>query len=214
MRRMSQDDTSKVRPTAGLRNHPMASTPWTGHTLVMMKLRSFVSLTVFAAIASILPAQSSRTDPVAIPRAVDSEEADEARELISDLLAFHHKAIELSRIAEAASAIIEIRSFAEATVATNTAAREGLDDVMETTGPVAQTPPANTFDEREWRMKEADEFNEEYVYEMVDVHQELVDLYESAAKSDHAGLAAHAKASITGMKLHLERAKLLDKAQD
>ncbi len=207
-----------------------------------MKTRILKSFTVIAATASILSAQAGSGEasardrgtsatapaphvaegystyaapggPVVVPRAVN-DGAEKAREVISDLLAYHHKAIEISRIAEATTTNAEVRSFAEATIATNTAAREGLDNLMKSIGPVAKTPPANTFDEREWRMKKAEEFNEDYADAMVDVHEELVDLYESAAKSDHSGLAAHAQASITGIKLHLERAKLLEEAQD
>jgi predicted outer membrane protein len=151
--------------------------------------------------------------PVVIPRAID-DDAAKAREVISELLASHHKAIELSRIAESTTTDTEIRAFAEATTATNTAARDDLDNLLKSMGPVAKTPPGNTYDEREWRMKDVAEFNEDYIDAMVDVHEELIDLLDTAGKSEHSDLEAHARSSIAGIKLHLERAKLLEESRD
>lgn len=62
--------------------------------------------------------------------------------------------------------------------------------------------------------KKTDDLDEDYMEEMVDDHQEAVELFENASKSEDPDIAAFARKTLPTLQHHLTMAKDLKKALD
>ena len=62
--------------------------------------------------------------------------------------------------------------------------------------------------------KKTNEVDEDYIEEMVDDHQEAVELFEKASRSEDAEIAAFARKTLPTLQHHLTMAKDLKKALD
>jgi len=69
--------------------------------------------------------------------------------------------------------------------------------------------PAREMGAPKWEKKDGKDFDKDYLKEMVDAHQDAVDLFSSAAKSDDAEVAAFASQQLPKLQAHLSRAKEL-----
>ena len=99
-------------------------------------------------------------------------------------------------------------------VSAHTASRDELQSLMSTVGQSPARSDADRPADREWANKDKDDFDEDYMEKMVDLHEENIDLLEDAAESDQTQIRAYAERHLPTVKSHLERAKALAEAVD
>jgi putative membrane protein len=69
--------------------------------------------------------------------------------------------------------------------------------------------PAREMGAPKWEKKDGKDFDKDYLKEMVDAHENAVDIFSNAAKSDDAEVAAFASQQLPKLQAHLSRAKEL-----
>jgi putative membrane protein len=101
------------------------------------------------------------------------------------------------------------RDFAQSTIADHKAANQELSALAARKG--VTLPAPETKFARKWADNDKN-VDEDYLKEMVDDHQEAVELYEKAAKSSDPDIAAFAQKTLPTLRQHLETAKIQKKA--
>jgi putative membrane protein len=102
----------------------------------------------------------------------------------------------------------QVKSFAQMMVNDHSAANSELMALAAKKG--VTLPPKDMKLEEKWSKKSKD-VDEDYMDAMVDDHQEAVDLFEKAAKSEDAEIAAFAQKTPPTLQQHLSMAKDLKK---
>jgi len=102
-----------------------------------------------------------------------------------------------------------IREFAQMMSADHAKANEELKALAMKKGVTLPAPDSKPM--QKWAKNNKDT-DDEYIAEMVDDHKEAVDLFEKAAKSDDADIAAFAQKTLPTLRHHLEMAKMQKKA--
>lgn len=106
----------------------------------------------------------------------------------------------------------QAKAFAQMMVTDHSNANAELMALAEKKG--VTLPPKDDMKLMEkWSKKTAD-MDEDYMEEMVDDHQEAVELFEKASKSEDAEIAAFARKTLPTLQHHLTMAKDLKKALD
>lgn len=156
-------------------------------------------------------AQTTPADRSATARAADHALDDDARELVGKLIRVSTLEVGLSRLAAENATHPEVKNFAQEMVAAHSSSLDELKTLL-SGAPIAARDA--TFDERSWRTKKGNDFDKDYIDEMIDLHEDNDDLLEDAADSKHPQLTAYAGRHRPTVRMHLERAKALAKALD
>lgn len=122
--------------------------------------------------------------------------------------------IALSRQAVTRSTNAQVRSFAETIVRDHERMSRELTTFAARRGMVLSTTPKHQDDLDDLAKEKGDDYDEAYLEEMIDSHEDAIKLLEKASKSKDSELAAFAVQHLPTMKDHLARAKQLDKALD
>jgi putative membrane protein len=102
----------------------------------------------------------------------------------------------------------DVRNFAQMIVADHTKANQELSALAARKGVAL---PANDFKAaQKWARNDKD-VDDEYLATMKDDHQDAIDLFEKAAKSDDPDVAAFAQNKLPTLRHHLETVKQLQK---
>ena len=101
------------------------------------------------------------------------------------------------------------KSFAQMMAADHSKANEELKALAAQKGVTLPAPDPKPGEKWAKNNKDADD---EYLAEMVDDHKEAVDLFEKAAKSKDADIAAFAQKTLPTLRHHLDEAKAQKKA--
>jgi len=175
-----------------------------------------------------LSAQSS-TNTTSSTRTSDSTAADRRTELATDTRAaanlsrsdrnFFEKAAKsgMKEVAVSRSTLDrlvnpQVKHFAQMMVDDHSKANAELMALAQKKG--VTLPPKDDMKLMEKWSKKTDEVDEDYMEEMVDDHQEAVELFEEASKSEDAEIAAFANKTLPTLRQHLTVAKDLKKAVD
>jgi putative membrane protein len=175
-----------------------------------------------------LSAQSS-TNTTSSTRTSDSTAADRRTELATDTRAaanlsrsdrnFFEKAAKsgMKEVAVSRSTLDrlvnpQVKHFAQMMVDDHSKANAELMALAQKKG--VTLPPKDDMKLMEKWSKKTDEVDEDYMEEMVDDHQEAVELFEEASKSEDAEIAAFANKTLPTLRQHLTMAKDLKKAVD
>lgn len=106
----------------------------------------------------------------------------------------------------------QVKQFAQMMVGDHSKANAELMALAQKKG-VVLPPKEDMKLMNEWS-KKTDEIDEDYMEEMVDDHEEAVELFEDASKSDDAEIAAFANKQLPTLRQHLTMAKDLKKIVD
>jgi putative membrane protein len=105
----------------------------------------------------------------------------------------------------------QVKAFAEMMVSDHGSANSELMALAARKG--VDLPAKEPKLDNKWS-KADDDLDEEYMETMVSDHKDAVDLFEKAAKSNDADIAAFAQKTLPTLRLHLEQAKELKKLVD
>lgn len=105
----------------------------------------------------------------------------------------------------------QVKEFAQMMVTAHTSANAELMALASAKG--VTLPVKETKFQEKWS-KKTDELDEDYVEEMVSDHKDAVELFEDAAKSKDADIAAFAQKTLPKLQQHLTMAKDLEKLVD
>lgn len=175
-----------------------------------------------------LSAQSS-TNATSSTRTSDSTAAERRTELATDARAaanlsrsdrnFFEKAAKsgMKEVAVSRSTLDrlvnpQVKHFAQMMVDDHSKANAELMALAQKKG--VTLPPKDDMKLMEKWSKKTDEVDEDYMEEMVDDHQEAVELFEDASRSEDAEIAAFANKTLPTLRQHLTMAKDLKKAVD
>lgn len=123
----------------------------------------------------------------------------------------------LSEVAQERATNAQVKAFAQMLVTEHQAAAQELEQIAQSKNVLIPTGKKAEAEEEalEWRDKDAEEFDEDYVEKMIDFHKEAVDLFSDTAEdSEDAELAAYARKHLPKLKEHLAKAKELEKVLD
>lgn len=122
----------------------------------------------------------------------------------------------LSRQAAQRATNPQVRSFAEEMVREHQRAGQELGTLATTKGARLQsmsTRDAREID-RDWADKQGRDYDKAYIKEMIDAHEDTVDVLENGVESKDPEIAAAAQKMLPKVKAHLERAEALHKTLD
>jgi putative membrane protein len=118
------------------------------------------------------------------------------------------KEVEISQGALAHLTAPEVRNFAQMMVTDHTKANAELQALAAQKGVTLPAPEPKV--EQKWS-ENAKDVDDEYLGKMVSEHKDAVDLFEKAAKSDDADIAAFAQKTLPTLRSHLATVKQLKK---
>ncbi len=116
--------------------------------------------------------------------------------------------VQVSQIATERATNPSIKDFAQMVVSDHTQMNNELSALAATKGVAL---PATDAKIDKWSAKKATEFDKDYVKEMVEAHEDAVSLFEKAAKSEDADIAAFAQKYLPKLQAHYTAAKDLKK---
>jgi putative membrane protein len=116
--------------------------------------------------------------------------------------------VQISQIATERASNPDVKSFAQMVVSDHQQLNTELAALAATKG---VTLPANDVKLSRWTDKKSTEFDKDYVKEMADQHDDSVSLFEKAAKSEDADIAAFAQKYLPKLQAHLTAAKSFKK---
>lgn len=121
--------------------------------------------------------------------------------------------VRLSRVAATRAIHPEVKAFAEEMVRAHTAANTEIKDLATRKGVMLDAKDHDKMakDERKWADKKADDFDEDYMEQMIEDHDDTIDLLTRAAASDDADVAALARKLLPEVKAHAMKAEDLEK---
>ncbi len=118
------------------------------------------------------------------------------------------KEVDVSRAVQDRVVNPQVKSTATMMIAEHTAANEELKALAASKG---VTLPAETVKVSEkWSKKDKD-LDDDYIKEMKEDHEDAVELFEKAAKSDDADIAAFARKTLPALQHHLSMVKEIKK---
>lgn len=104
----------------------------------------------------------------------------------------------------------QVKSFAQMMVSDHSQANQELMALAQKKGVVLPAKDKTMKFQDKWS-KKTDDLDEDYMKEMVDDHQDAVELFEKASKSDDPEIAALAQKILPKLQQHLSMAKDLSK---
>ena len=122
--------------------------------------------------------------------------------------------VQVSRLAAERAGNPQLRQFAQRMVQDHETVNRELRALAQSKG-VDLT--AEALENRQWdkiAQKKAKEFDEDYVEHLVEAHDDSVDLFEKASKSEDSEIAAFASKHLPTLQQHYSHAKELEKAID
>jgi putative membrane protein len=170
----------------------------------------------FAQTAPIVREERVRDDRVA-PSTRDVRVVDPARSLKSADRDFMEKAakasmseVAISRVAAARTSNPDVRRFAQMMIEDHETAIEQLSALARAYG---VSLPAKDPHPEKWEKRDAKNFDREYLDQMVDDHQKVVNLFEKQANDgDDTETVAYARKHLPKMQQHLQHALDLKRA--
>ena len=108
----------------------------------------------------------------------------------------------------------EVKRFAEMMIADHSGANSELTMLASRKG--VSLPPKEMKHSEKWSKKSAnaDDLDKEYMKEMVSDHEDAVELFEKATKSEDSEVAAFASKTLPTLQGHLRQAKALEDQLD
>lgn len=170
----------------------------------------------FAQTAPIVREERVRDDRVA-PSTRDVRVVDPARPLKSADRDFMEKAakasmseVAISRVAAARTSNPDVRRFAQMMIEDHETAIEQLNELARAYG--VSLPAKDPYPEK-WEKRDAKNFDREYLDQIVDDHQKVVNLFEKQANDgEDAKTVAYARKHLPKMQQHLQHALDLKRA--
>lgn len=121
--------------------------------------------------------------------------------------------VAISRVAAERATRPDVRAFAQEVIAAHQTMDTGLSRLAASKS--VTLDPVDADITRKWSDKKAEDFDEDYVKEMVKAHKDSVDLYEENARdAKDTGVATFAREQIATLNAHLRKAQDLEKALD
>ena len=122
--------------------------------------------------------------------------------------------VALSRQAVSRSTNAQVRAFAEEIVRDHERMGRELTTFAARRGVMLSTAHKHQGDVDDLAKETAEEYDEAYLEEIIDSHEDSLKLLEKASKSEDTDVAAFAVQHLPTMRTHLERARQLHKALD
>ena len=122
--------------------------------------------------------------------------------------------VELSRAAGKHAVDARVRSFAEEMVREHTRMNEEIAKLASRKGVTLETrdETERRAAEKKWAEKKAGDFDKDYLDEIIDAHEDTVDVLENGLESKDADIAALSGHALPAVKAHLARAESLEKS--
>lgn len=197
--RLDEDPAAHTQLTHCMKNRPI--------------VRSLLIVAV-ALFAGILSAQVS-TDSSSSPRPgiMTTELSRRDRNFLEKAAQSGHKEVAVSQAVVSRLVTPGAKDFAQRMIADHTAASTELQALAMKRGITLPTPKDDLT--RSWAKAEADDdFDEDYLEEMIDDHEDAVALFKRGAKSKDPEIAAFAAKTLPKLEHHLQTARTLEKALD
>jgi putative membrane protein len=121
------------------------------------------------------------------------------------------KEVSVSQAVSARLKNTDVAQFAQMMVSDHTAANTELTALAHRKG--VTLPAADPKTDDKW-MKKDKGLDEDYLEEMISDHKDAIDLFEKAAESSDADIAAFASKTLPTLREHLEKAQTLEKQVD
>lgn len=210
-----------VEPRKRRRHHDSVMNTSTSTALRCALLVSAVSMcTALSAQSSSSTSSTTRTDANAAERRTElAADASAAANLSRSDRNFFEKAaksgmkeVAVSRSTLARLTNPQVKQFAQMMVDDHSKANAELMALAQKKGVVL--PPKDDVKLMDKWSKKTDEVDEDYMEEMVDDHQEAVELFEEASRSKDAEIAAFANKTLPKLRQHLTTAKDLKEVVD
>lgn len=145
--------------------------------------------------------------------AVDKIDADD---FVEEVSAKGIAEVESAKLALEKSNAPDVQAFAQKMISDHTAANKELAGIasrknLEVSDEATLTTKAKKF---ALEQRDGESFDEAYAKNQVKAHEDTIDLFEQAAVSDDAEIAAFAKKTLPKLQDHLKMAKALTAAHD
>ena len=124
--------------------------------------------------------------------------------------------VALSTIASQRATNPQVRAFASDIVREHTAANSELSALGERKGArfEPRDPENASKEEKKWREKKGDKFDEDYLKAIIDGHEDMIGVLKDGAESKDAEIAAWSNKLLASVQGHLAQAKALKKTVD
>jgi putative membrane protein len=136
------------------------------------------------------------------------------RRLVKKIAAGNDYEIALSRQAVGQASNAQVRSYAETIVRDHERMNRELTALAARRGVMLPTTPRHYEDVTELSKHTGEDYDEAYVEDMIDAHEDAIDLLEKMARAKDPDLAAFAVQHLPALQGHLARARELDKLVD
>jgi putative membrane protein len=167
-----------------------------------------MTATLFCTLSAQAQSDALPNSPAPSKRADTSTLSHSDRSFIEKAAKSGMKEVDVSKAVEGRVTDPQVKALAQMMVADHTAANTELMSLAATKGVTIPTDNMKASDK--WSKKTKD-LDEDYIKEMKEDHEEAVKLFEKAAKSDDADIAAFARKTLPALQHHLSMVKELKK---
>lgn len=151
-----------------------------------------------------MPGELPSTNPSDLP---SDTVAGADRDFLEEASTNGWLAADVARVAMERSTDTQVRNYAQGLLNHHVGANTELATLATTRG--VRLPAKDRKPTEEWMKKEAKEFDADFLDEMENVHEEIVDLFKDAAGSKDAEIAAFAQKHLPTLQAQLMQAKNL-----